>query len=170
MIVKKKNRKTLINNLNQIDMLQVSTPVILTDAQIKSLPSTFINVLPAPGAGKANIAVMTVLKWHTVAGYYGDDADTILGIGYNGQIQLADASVYTNMPTVAVDGLAVLPGQAYAYLTGSYAGYLANYYQALSNYENTPLQIGAMNTAGDFLGGHADNTLKVTVYYVEVTL
>lgn len=163
---KKKSQQQILNTMTPL----TSTPVILTNDQIKALPSTYIEVLPAQGANKAAIPLFTTFQWHTLDGYINQDGDTVIGINYNGNIQAGDASVFTNLPTLAVDGLAVLINSAFAFLSGANASFLANWYYDLFKVNNTPLMIAALNAGGDFLGGHADNTLKVTVYYVVVDL
>lgn len=46
-----------------------SEPVVLTDAQVKALPTTGIQIVPAPGAGKALSFVAGLAVAHKVAGY-----------------------------------------------------------------------------------------------------
>ena len=161
--------------------------VELTDAQIKALPSTPVQILAAPPAGKAylflggaivldaslgqytnvssfedNIAGITAM-FSTGFGVMGYErcADTFANVGIWG-VQLAPASGRIYSPT----DIEVTDGAAVAYTQDSFDGLLDG--AMTINIDN--YTAGYAVDLGNFTGGNAANTLKVTVYYVVVDL
>ncbi len=149
---------------------------ILTDAQIKALPTTAIEIVPAPSVGKA-------LVFHS--GLY------ILNLA---QIYTnLDAAAYASLRHIAAGPLLTNPaplGDSNFLDTGVgiFVGWMTtkvstNYVPistfpvieavgyASANVENKPfLLVGDNNGGGDFTGGDATNTLTVSVFYVIVDL
>lgn len=141
----------------------------LDNAQIKALPETFIQIANAPGLGKINLFIAGVMTLNTAGGAYaGVDNDTELFFGY-GAAPIGKASgVYPELDGAlrdAHDGnvLAAFIG----YTNAGKATWLLE-----SAGINLPLYVGAANPGfappAHFTNGHADNTLDVTAYYVEV--
>lgn len=147
--------------------------VTLTDAQIKALstnPSGFIELVPAPGVGKAISLINAVLYFDIDGGAYTNiDADCALLIGYGDWATAA--SILSRMPSDSNYRAAYLTPAAYVDGRPAWPDSLTYYPDNYYNFENVPLKIVASNgSAGDFTGGNAANTLKVTVYYVVVDL
>ena len=155
--------------------------VVLTDAQIKALPTTAIEIVPAPGAGKALFPVFAwwYVKW--TADYSNIGNLSRIGIGYVGslsgvltQFEEANGSQVSNL---LVDGashpaamglLSVAPASANpAFLVA------VGQFQDDPGVTNTGLEIYGVNTgslSGDFTGGDAANVISVTVFYIIVDI
>ena len=144
--------------------------VQLTDAQIKALPTAGVDVLPAPGAGYANIVLGAYVFLECSGGNY-----TNINVATGLELANDAAGNYdavTNK-TVAVDGLfaggsrfAVLPPTLW--VAASYT--TAPVYTAqFSDWNNKPTQVWALNGGdGNFTGGHAGNTLSIRTWYAVV--
>lgn len=151
-----------------------SAQVTLTDAQIKALPTTGIQIVAAPGAGKIIRPFKTFLDTNTSAGAYTNLADggfITIETGGNGLGQVIGNNAATsNSELTDLLGVASQRGQD---VDQSYQDYQAtfdgvySYSFALSGPTNGALTIRAYNAAaGNFTGGNAANTLKVTVLYL----
>lgn len=136
----------------------------LTNAQIKALPTTYIEVVPAPGASK-------FLVFHRAA-FFVD----------------ASAGAYTNVDVGSVKGLAIVYGDwitdcstVYPWEgSGGVGAQLEPFSKTVNQpYDgeqfyptsgmnvagNTALKFAAWNDPGDYTGGNAANTLKGQVIY-----
>lgn len=149
--------------------LVLSATVELTDAQIKALPSERVEIVPAPATGKALLYITSFFQINTSAGAYTNvDADGRIYIDYGGEL----ASLPAILPSGANLRTWVLPpasqfGQNPSVLSTFNSVNIAR----STGIDETPLYIKIDNNgAGDFTGGNAANTLKVTVYYVVVDL
>lgn len=143
----------------------------LTNAQIKALPTfpNYVPLLPAPGAGLINVLVAPIyLLVDTTAGaytnihgasrilaVYGDGWDVDLSVDARPSAILALGAVSASMlpvPRLATeDGFAVTAEP-----------------WAAAQLINTPIVLAAVNSLGNFTGGHASNTLSVRVWYATV--
>ncbi len=147
--------------------------VELTDAQIKALPtfsSGYIELVPAPGANKVLLLAYAVLKWNITGGAYTNiSADNTIVIAFGDFAGYA--SNLSTIPVDDVDRITILSQPSFVDGRGSWAGFLDAYVNGVeaTNVINQPLKLASDNT-GDFTGGNAANTLKVTVYYVVVDL
>ncbi len=135
---------------------------ILTDAQIKALPTTPIELVPAPGAGKTYIfhRALIVSKF-TGGAYTTEDTDPgpFIGMPGAGDIKLA-LSENPDAMWLFTDNSE--EGQADILPSAMRSNYV-------SEYENKPL-ILYTQTAINLTGGNAANTLEVTVFYSIVDL
>jgi hypothetical protein len=145
-----------------------SATVTLTDAQIKALPTTGVEVVAAPGVGKGLICQSAVIHTNFAVAYTAD-ADSSIGIcrpdGFPASFQLvaqsllqATGELYTLLPGVTTPGAAV---------EGDFAGY-AYVTESLTKtaIENKGLVVANfLTSSSDYTGGDAANTMTVTVYY-----
>jgi hypothetical protein len=150
-----------------------STSVTLTDAQIKALPTTPINILPAPGAGVLNHIHGALFVASFSAGAYTNlSANPFFQVVWDAENNYINATLFAGeemflagnniaycLPYMTVTGDAGQPGAA---VRSS-----AEFGETI----NRTVDIGAGNVAeGDFTGGNVANTLKVTVYYSPITI
>lgn len=140
-----------------------STPVVLTDAQIKALPTTGVDLVAAPGAGRMHIPVVVTLTSSIVAGYDNIDAASSIRIVWGASI-------------IALIGMEEEGGAVSDLLTDIGSGWAAGGAVAASSNdiadaEDQALAVRIVNgAAGDLTAGNAANTVTVTVYYITVTL
>lgn len=158
--------------------------VTLTNAQIKALPTTGVQVVAAPGSGKWLRLIGVTYSTDTAAGAYTNvnptyaDIHIDLGGGtYAGGYVATDPSVTPALATVAnmltYAQQTVVQGLPYAEGYGGYTGvgYVSTPAPLRSAVENKALNVAADNSgSGNFTGGHAANSLKVTIYYAVESL
>jgi hypothetical protein len=132
-------------------LLRVAS-VTLTDAQIKALPTTAIQIVAAPGAGKVIAPLTAIILTEITTEYTNVNSPSMLVIAEGA------ASVFD---TDADDRALYFPDADIVQLST-----LAS----VTRMENTALSILSSNELGNFTGGNAANTLKVTVYYMVVDL
>lgn len=176
----------VINGTNELEALLRKSVTTLTNAQILALPTTPIELLAAPGAGLWYRVVAVSYSADCAAGAYTniDAAYADIRLGFTGGQDYVAGFVADDAASTPVDvdltgllGTAnhrVAVSQAYlsALLAGAADGYVRNWLATgIANLENLPLEIAANNSAsGNFTGGNAANTLRVTTYYVIETL
>lgn len=146
-----------------------TTSVQLADAQIKALPTTYIQVIAAPGANKQILLLGAHAKIDSAAGEYTNlDTDNGLLLTYgewdieaSGVIELLGGNTvkYITFPPAAYSGQRV-----------GWNGYLTQTGVGSSAFVvNKEIRIvGSNAAAGNFTGGNAANTMTITVYYVIV--
>jgi hypothetical protein len=147
--------------------------VTLTDAQIKALPTTAINILPAPGAGILNHVHGALFVADFTAGAYTNlSANPFFNIVYDA------ANNYINATLLAGEEM-FLAGHNVCYtlpymLLFEGATQPSAFPRSSAEFGETinrTVDIGGGNvSSGNFTGGHADNTLKVTVFYTPITV
>jgi hypothetical protein len=143
--------------------------VTLTDAQIKALPTTFIEVVPAPGVGKKILFLWGNMNFYFTAGAY-TTVDAVIQIAY-GEWQAGASSYVEDNCFQATNSSATLTPFLRVYVAPSiWVGDLFVIPRAFNTVENLPLKVVGYNDSGDYTGGNAANTLEVTVYYVVVDL
>lgn len=151
-------------------------PLTLTDAQVKALPSTPIEIVPAPGAGKALLPFLAwwYVKW--AADYTNIGSLSRIGIGYSGQLNgtLAqfDETAAGQVSNLLADGAshpAVMgPRGTSGPLTGSPIS-ATGQFQDDPGVTNAALEVFAVNggtATGNFTGGNGGNVIFVTLFYV----
>lgn len=146
--------------------------ITLTDTQIKVLPSTPVTIITAPGVGKALLLLRGVAVADVRAGVYTNVSSGLEGLLY---LSIQGAGAVSNVATLS--GLITDASERQlAHLTvaqliqGTPSQIVDNGPLPVSLQENLPLQISAANVLGNFTGGHPNNTLKATVYYLVVDL
>lgn len=151
----------------------LSNPTELTNDQIKSLPSTPFQIVPAPGAGKFIFPVAAFGILNTLAGRYTNIAGAVWNIEWNGDRGSGAPVLIENY--LDTEGISMVnfsfpstvPGEDS--LVGSNPS--KGIFSAFPTFENSPLYLrDVWNGVSNYTGGHADNKLKVTVYYVVVDL
>lgn len=150
----------------------LSRTVTLTDAEIKALPTTGIEVIPAPGAGKAIYLMGAFLQSDFTAGVYIDS-----GTGDESLVLLAATNYLSNLFT-SWSGVLTSGTKQSSYINsgfvepgaGSFTGEVVNPLRvASSDIENAAVIIkDDFNGVPDYTGGNAANTLDVTVFYTIV--
>lgn len=146
-----------------------STPVVLTDAEIKALPTnTFVNIEAAPGAGKMLYFISGIVRVNTIAGTYSNIS--------------AGASAYFRVgnETISVRIMEPTMGQVNNWLgvdwksTVFFSPFIqlntvdeqAAVPEAQDSYENQPIEFALTNQeGGDFTGGNAANTMELSALY-----
>jgi len=131
--------------------------VELTDAQIKALPTTPIQLVAAQGAGKA---------------IYILNANAVQKIVSNGFYTNITATEFLLTTQSNDNSVFIVDANALQEVTGTwFCQGVVNSFSYSNLMDNQPVRILMDNSGGgNFTGGNAANTLKVTVYYVVVDL
>lgn len=146
----------------------------ITDTQLKGTMPVVAQILAAPGAGYTNIPHAIVLQANFAAGAYGGvDNDAFIVAQYAGGFEWSNYianidSAGLTYADVFLDGTEKRVVLREFQDTNDFSLAYGALADARTNrsYENLALQLKFDNNgAGDLSGGHADNTLKVTVYY-----
>src|SRR3990172_1029723 len=152
--------------LNSSFNLIKSATVTLTDAEIKALPSTAFEILPAPGVNKLLWVLSGILKFSLVSAYTNRHADNAIFLTYDEWF--AEASALTTLPNGTADDFSSLIPAAFVESRVAWDSYLRSGIdsQPSSDCVNRNIKLFCDNAgSGDFTGGNAANTLKVTIYY-----
>lgn len=132
--------------------------VTLTDAQIKALPTTPIELIAAPGAGKMISVLFINWKIDVTAGIY-------TNLGNTWDLRYGTASSGNTPPSSAY-----LEDNSNVWVSQMYPD-VSEEPQNISVFNNKNLNLFYDNLGGGNLtGGNAANTLKIIVYYVVVDL
>lgn len=166
---------------------------ILTNEQILALPSTPIEIIEAPGEGKAIIPIHAILSifypeengGNIDLGSISSDCVIWLGpppgiigeslSGYLGRAGTNDVTNLLNHTFATVASILFSPRSLINNDPGSsgaetYAGPSGTSHPDLANHDNKPLQLQVNNTAGDFTGGDPENNGLIVVAYHTITL
>lgn len=140
-----------------------SSPFALTNNQVKALPQTPITVVPAPGANRIAIPLYATGLVNSTAGAY-----TNLDAAHYVALRHATSTdqLTTGVGIISQTAAQVLNWQPAQFPnTDLILDISVGLFPA--NATNKAIQIFADNgAAGDFTGGHASNSLTVTVVYV----
>lgn len=136
--------------------------VTLTHSDIVSLPTMPVAIAGAPGVGKAIVVLEAVLRVDVSQGEYTNVDD------------LAGLKVYSaagGEQTLPLTRLILTTPWRWFGRVGSAGDRLDGTFDDLDLFENSGLVLGVTNQhTGNFSGGHPDNTLTITVYYLLVDL
>lgn len=159
--------------------------VSLADAQIKTLTTRPLEIIPAPGPSKMVFPVYAILVGHFVSAYnagaldpggaIGDALEIKAGSGGVTLFQLVNDAVGAKLAGL-LSNIGDFVARWSIQLTERPAGdgeveKLFDSGISTSNYDNVNMVISIYSAAvGSLTGGHANNTLKITVYYLVVDL
>jgi hypothetical protein len=152
-------------------LVQTAT-VTLTDAQIKALPTTPIQLVPGRGAS-ALLPISGCFRCAFAGGYTNLNAVASLLVSWNANV----GSVNTTFGRVAESNGSILSATTAGFFPFALGtandgnGFNWPPGDGLATFDGTALVVAADNaTSGDFTGGAAANTLTVTVYYTVVNV
>jgi hypothetical protein len=158
----------------EVTVYQLKT--IITDAQIKAMPTTSVELIPAPGEGKMIVMYPPFLKSSLSAGAYGGTnvSGDYFAICYSGHGIIAALPNSTPWPffnTFFAGGdKAVLLPLTDAQYDADWTGMLPISIGSFANYNNRSI-IATMSVAGgDLTGGDPANTIDITLFYSIVDL
>ena len=155
-----------------VEQTVLSRTVTLTDAQIKALPGTDIEIVPAVSAGQIIAVVGGLIYCDTTAAIYTNiDATARVEIQYTSGGAGPALTQIDNFNLGVTDMLAA--GGIVTYSLGPKANVIGGetFGFAGQDVEGDGLELAASNgAAGNFTGGNAANFMKVTVFYVVVDL
>jgi hypothetical protein len=141
--------------------------LIMSDAQIKALPSTPITFVSALGANKQIIPTLWIIRSQLTAAYTNVSltlGDTTINVSIGGAVPFSYLrhQILQNTSPETI----VAPPQTVAY-TDELNDW-ATRPRILSGYDqvNTPLTVESFNVGGDFTGGHADNEILMSITYM----
>lgn len=158
-----------LSGVSGVSMMRTIS-ILLTNAQIKLLPTTPVEIVPTPGAGKAIHVISGQMRADCRAGAYTNIS------GYNA----VEVGVLNAFGTNTITASGLLGSAFYNvaviapfYLVGSgdYEGELTlgAFGGEVILDEDLPLNVIGYNASNaNFTGGHDNNSLKVTVYYTIV--
>jgi hypothetical protein len=161
------------------EVAEYELKTVLTDAEIKALQTTSIQLVPAQGAGKALFFKGAIFRKKFTAGSYGTFTDgDVLYIRYADPAsrQLDAGFVQDNANGVsALEDFFWTTGEKYfdpikQNLQGTNKLQQPSVIADAMEFENKALELKAIIANGDLTGGNAANTLEVTVYYSIVDL
>lgn len=143
----------------------------LTHAQILTLPSTGVEIVPSPGIGKAIVPLAVIAHLDTTAGAYATDGTfhASLMLMYEGGIYIGNPRPTRALLEAEDVFLISLPTEFLKYDTAGFEGNVTGDTSLVtkSGVENKALQVkDDWNGIDDYTAGHADNTLTVTAFYI----
>jgi len=157
-------------------LLQTAT-FTLTDAQIKALPTTAIEIVAAQGANKIIFPQSALLYLNWAGDYDNIGSTATLGVEYDDShsscLAPLDEASNGQVSNLLIDGathIALLPMRSLVVspsLANSGIGQITDEPWSV----NSALKVYASNTGshtGDFTDGDTSNTLKIIVYYLVV--
>lgn len=158
----------------------LSRTVTLTDAQIKALPTTPVEVVPAPGAGKLLMPIFALFQMVSTTDYTNIDSTARLHVDNEGDTsfltqllqsvnsQVSELLANSSAPDARMAVLSMSQVAPASETAVSVTGTTAWWQSFVAEKR---LEIAASNgSAGNFTGGNAANTLTVTVLYFVVDL
>lgn len=154
----------------------------LTDAQIKSLPTTPVELFPAPGDGKLIVPFVAVarMEWHADYGNINATSSISVDLTANVLGALAENTLSGVSALLAGGGpdgtLVFFTIQQLAQTISTPVAPTNHFHSGKadsgfydSDIVNKPMRILAENVGdGDFTGGDAANVLRITIFYAVI--
>jgi hypothetical protein len=161
----------LVNNGNADIIVAVyQHKIVLTDAQIKALPTTPIEIFSALGENKAVNIFAAVIRCDFSAGAYTNVDASYVDLS----LQPANLPMLVKDPASSINLIPFETADIKNYLISGQFTVNGGYNLALpfseGIFNNYPVSLWCTNEAGNFTGGNAANTLSVTVLYSIVDL
>lgn len=155
-----------------------SSSVLITNAQILTLPTTPVQVVAAPGAGKYLVPIMGVIEkdWVLGIGSYGNITDSSLNQGSTDFVITYGDNDFNAfrplpIPTLAFGGLRMVINCAPVQFISDPVVVTDQLFAQGYDFgggtpiENKAFKLASDNAGGNFTGGDAGNKFVVTVYY-----
>lgn len=163
------------------DQLAVPTRIVSVDlvhADIIALPTVAKTVLAAPGVGYVNLPTFGSLRIDTSAGYYDNyDASCTLAIKYYNSSLFPLSIMFGNSGSAgSVPDLLGAENDAYSIFMPTQVANAAKtlgYTILLADAENKAIELSVVNGSpdlGNFTGGNAANTGRITLEYRKLNL
>lgn len=147
--------------------------ITLTNVQIKALPTTAVELVPAQGAGKVILLQGWVASPVLVAPYTNIHAESYLEFRWTladnstGIAPRIDEQTYGDVTGLLADGIIYNFGPQ---LQIEFLSALMFLNQLGANANNGSITLRASNGGGNFTGGDVGNSLKITVFYMVADL
>lgn len=148
-----------------------SVTIPLTDAQIKALPTTPVEIVPAPGAGYVNVPLGGFIQFIYAGAnkYTNVDSDQPIVVAHDGSTDLV--YITPQLLDSVTDGLKYAMFAPMASIDSALAtSYGSPISQGNVNQviDNKPIVLTSYSTGGVFTGGNAANEGSVTVVFTVV--
>ena len=144
--------------------------ITLTDAQIKALPTTAIEIIAAPDAGKVILPLYFFAHINAAVEYTNTDADTVGVIGWGDSSgTVMDALAYMRSNVFIVSG----ETRSFGGLLGRVSTNAYDLLEAADSHQDISAKaivITSYNGGGNLTGGDAANTLKISISYTIIDI
>ncbi len=149
----------------------------LTDAQIKALPTTYVTVVPGPGAGNRVKIYSASFTLNSLAGAYTNLDSSYAEFGIMGGTYVYGPVNDSSAVPAITDlnswlGSAVraaydptIPQISSNLIAGSWGYAITNHFEVYASVSGAAAEVYMFNASGNLTGGNAANTMKVRVYY-----
>ena len=148
--------------VGHVNLIRQAT-LVIDDADIQALLTAPVDIVAAVGADITAVPLWAVITANTQAGAYAINGSALVQIVAAGEPRLgeAEADSYPLLSDGQADIITTVLGLSQ--LSGFYSN-------SRTAFDNTTIQVALLGTATSITGGHADNTLTITLYYLLVDL
>lgn len=144
----------------------------VTNAQILALPTTSLQIIAAPGAGKVIAPFLVLMNSTIVDAVTNIDGDSSIAVVYGAAWDNSALDfIWENSSWAKVSSLLTTSQATFLSTAQSDEGGFTKGVVGGSGQVNNGFYLyGSNGSSGDFTGGNAGNSLKVFVFYTTVTL